>query len=179
MDKAAVFIDGGYLARVLEKDFGGIRIDLESFSNKLCEGAERLRTYYYFCMPYQSNPPTKEEKERYSAADRFVHALKMLSRFEVRLGKLGYHEGEYTQKRVDVMLSVDLVRMSWDKQIKRAVLVTGDSDFVPAVLAAKDAGVLTVLYYSTTSCHDELLEACDDTIEITKELLHSVKLKKE
>jgi len=34
--------------------------------------------------------------------------------------------------------------MSWDHQITKAVLVTGDSDFVPAIQAAKDAGVLTV-----------------------------------
>ena len=48
-----------------------------------------------------------------------------------------------------MMLGVDLVRMSWDKQIQRAVIVTADSDFVYAVQAAKDAGVITQLWYSS------------------------------
>lgn len=173
-----MFIDGGYLARVLEKEFNGIKIDFEAFSNKICKDVERLKTYYYYCMPYQSNPPTEEERKRYAAADRFMHALKRLPRFEVRLGKLVYRDGEFTQKRVDVLLAVDLVRMSWDKQINRAILVTGDSDFVPPVKAANDAGVLTILYYSPNSCHDELLETCGDKIKITDKLLNSVILKK-
>jgi len=95
----------------------------------------------------------------------------------VRLGKLICipSSGDYVQKRVDVLLSVDLVRMSWDHQIEKAILVTGDSDFVPAIQAAKDAGVLTVLYYSRAhpkvSALDELLYACDERIEITQDLI--------
>lgn len=178
MDKAAVFIDGGYLAKVLEWDFNRVRIDFELFSNELCQNAERLRTYYYTCMPYQSNPPTAEESARYSSMNKFIYNLKKLSRFEVKLGKLSYIGGEYVQKRVDILMAVDIVRMSWDKQIQRAVILTGDSDFVPAVQASKDAGVLTQLFYSNTSCHDELKDACDDRFEITQDLIDAVLLQR-
>ena len=126
-------------------------------------------------MPYQSSPPTEEERERYAAVDRFIYSLKKIPRFEVRLGKLGRHGTEFVQKRVDALLSVDLVRMSWGDQIDRAILITGDSDFVPAVQAAKDAGVLVQLYYAPGCVHDELLQVCDDRFEITKELIDSVK----
>ena len=65
--------------------------------------------------------------------------------------------------------------MSWGKQIGKAVIVTGDSDFVPAIQTAKDAGVLTVLYYSRAhpqvSALNELLYACDERVEITQELI--------
>jgi len=177
MDKAAVFIDGGYLARVLKDEYREVAIDFLALSEKLCQGCDRLRTYYYTCMPYQSSPPTTEEKARYAAMDRFVYSLKKIPRFEVRLGKLSYIRGEFVQKRVDVLLSVDLVRMSWGRQIQRAVLLSGDSDLVPAVQAAKEAGILTQVYYSRKSFHDELLQASDDRFEITKELINSVKLK--
>jgi len=177
------------MRRVLKEYFGEPSIDYEAFSNRLCEGAERLRTYYYDCMPLQSDPPTPEERRLYSGMDRFLYNIRRLSRFEVRLGKLifvpsrtsaGYvppdpRHGRFVQKGVDVLLSVDLVRMSWDKQIQRAVLVTGDSDFVPAVSAAKDAGVLTQLYYSRHAVHDELLAAFDDRFPITQELIDSVR----
>ncbi len=56
----------------------------------------------------------------------------------------------------------------------KAILVTGDSDFVPAIKAAKYAGVVIILYYSRglgVYAHDELLEAVDEKYEITQELI--------
>jgi len=171
LERAVVLIDGGYFAKVLDADFGRRRVDFAKFSDIVCDGYNRLRTYYYNCMPYQSNPPTEDERVRYSAADRFIHALKSLPRFDIRLGKLGRAGGELVQKRVDILLAVDLVRMSWGKQIGTAILVTGDSDFVPAIEAAKDAGVMVQLYYSKSSVHDELLAAVDEAFEITQDIL--------
>lgn len=172
-EKGAVFIDSGYLDKLL-MNLGKLHIDYEPLANMLCTNCERLRTYYYTCMPYQSNPPTPEEKIRYANADKFLYNIRKLPRFEVRLGKLSYHEGEYHQKRVDALMSVDLVRMSWDKQIQRAFLVTGDSDFVPAIMAAKEAGVLVKLYYEGGTVNDELYDACDDREQLTKSKLTSV-----
>lgn len=184
MDNAAVFIDSGYLSKVLKLIYK-VKIDYEKFSDLICgNDCKRLRTYYYDCMPYQDNPPTDEQRQRYASHDAFMYNLRRLNRFEVRLGKLIYipSTGDFVQKRVDVLLSVDLVRMSWDHQINKAVLVTGDSDFVPAIQAAKDAGVLTVLYYSKghpqITAIDELLYACDERIEIDKKLIDSCKWKK-
>lgn len=170
--RAGVFIDGGYLAKVLKEEFHEPRLAFDKFSDILVgSGYERLRTYFYYCMPYQSNPPTAEEKERYAKAQRWISALQRLPRFEVRLGKLAKRRDSFEQKRVDVLLSVDLVRMSWDHQIQKAVLVSGDSDFVPAVQAAKDAGALVHLFYSSYACHNELLDSCDERFLITKDLI--------
>jgi len=89
MDKAAVFIDGGYFAKILQ-GFGEPRLNFEDFSNELCKrsNAERFRTYFYDCMPYQGDPPTPEEKRRYKDKQSFITYLSKLPRFEVRLGKL-------------------------------------------------------------------------------------------
>lgn len=175
LERAAVLIDGGYIAKILEIEFGRPKIDFYKFSETVCDKYERLRTYYYTCMPYQSSPPTKEERRRFSAMDKFIYTLRKLPRFEVRLGKLGWAGGEFVQKRVDILLAVDLVRLSWGRQIGKAILVTGDSDFVPAVEAAKDAGILVQLYYSPTSIHDELLSTVDESFVITNKLIENVK----
>ena len=71
------------------------------------------------------------------------------------------------------------MRMSWGRQIDRAILVTGDSDFVSAVKAARDAGVVIILYYSRKPpmyVHDELLDNCDERYEITQGLIDSVRI---
>jgi uncharacterized LabA/DUF88 family protein len=103
-----------------------------------------MRTYYYNCMPYQSNPPTEDEKRRFSAMDKFIYTIQRLPRFECEAWKVGCIAGEFIQKRVDISLAVDLVRLSCTRSISKAVIVAGDSDFVPAIEAAKDSGVVVV-----------------------------------
>lgn len=199
MDKAGVFIDGAYLGKLLQ-EFGEPKIDFEIFSNELCEivDAEHYRTYYYNCLPYQSSPPTDEEKRRYSAMSGFINNyLGKLPRFEVRLGKLSRFDivcpkcssflrcdscnvnriKNYEQKRVDNLLTVDLTRLSWTRAIQKAILVTGDSDFVPVVDEAKHAGVSTIVFFcrkGTTTIHDELYNACDDRFEMDEDLIRKV-----
>jgi len=112
---------------------------------------------------------------------KFLHRLEQLSRFQIKLGRLQKYytesgEVDYRQKRVDVLLAVDLAQLSWTRNIGTAILVAGDSDFVPAVQTAKDAGVLVKLYYSNISVHDELLASADDKILITKSMLEKVVL---
>ena len=107
---------------------------------------------------------------------KFFNSLDRLDRFEVVFGKTVKRytaDGKeyFTQKGVDVRLAVDLVRLSWAGHIKIAVLIAGDNDFVPAVKAAKDAGVIVKLYYSKNSYSDELIAAVDEAEEITQELI--------
>jgi len=167
-DRAAVFIDGGYFDKVCES-LDRLRPDYERFSEKVCRQTERLRTYYYHCYPYQGSPPTLEERSRHASMDRFAHSLRMLRRFEVRLGRMQVVDGTYRQKGIDTLLSIDLVELASTGQIGKAVLVTGDSDFVPAVGRAKDKGVIVDLFYgSTTHVHADLLEVCDDRVPLPR-----------
>ena len=185
-DKADVFIDGGYFAKVRQA-LDVYKVDFEKFSDLLCGNMERLFTFYYDCPPFQSNPPTKEERIKKANFDKFEYSLKSYPRFQVRLGKLGRADircghcnnmtTKYKQKRVDNLLTVDLTRAIWKDNINKAILVTGDSDFVPAVDEANRAQILTHVYFlrsQTTAIHDELYMACSDRTEITKELLQKV-----
>ena len=141
--RTAVFIDNGYLSKV-QND--GARIDFLKFCNAVCDTHERLRTYFYDCKPYVSEPPTEEERARLSQYDKFAGRIEALPRFQMRYGKLRKNkDGSFEQKRVDILLAVELVRLSWSGQIGYAVIVTGDSDFVPAIEAAKDAGIMALL----------------------------------
>jgi len=176
MGRCAILIDGAYLDKVLENDFGRIRVDIGKLGDTLAGASERLRTYYYHCMPYMSNPPDEAEKRRFASMDSFVFNLKKLPRLQVRQGKLQRIGNQFHQKRVDIWMAVDLVRMSSSRQIEKSVLVTGDSDLVPAIEVARDCGVVVALYYSPNSRHDELLQACDERYEITKSLIDIVRL---
>jgi len=177
---AAVFIDGGYLDKILEYNFKKIKINYETFSNILSGKYERFRTYYYYCMPYRDSPPTDEQTTRYSNHQRFISALSRSTRFELRQGKLqkfydSSGQVDFRQKRVDGMLAVDMARLAWKGKIHHAILVAGDSDYTPAVQDVKDADVLVTLVYHPSSYHDELYSICDERREISKELIEKSK----
>ena len=91
MGIVAVFLDGGYLDKVMALDHGNARLDYAKLAAEMAAPDELLRCYYYHCAPYQSNPPTEEEKQRYAGRkQRFFRALSYLERFEVRLGRLAF-----------------------------------------------------------------------------------------
>ena len=173
-NRVAVFIDNGYLSKVLND---GKKVDFIRFCDVVCDGKERLRTYFYDCKPYVSEPPTPEEKAKVSHYNKFAGKVEGLPRFQMRYGKLRKNrDGSFEQKRVDILLAVELVRLSWSGQIGYAIIVTGDSDFVPAIEAAKDAGVITRLYYSRKAVHDELLSAVDERCEMDAAFIERVKM---
>ena len=180
--RAAIFIDGTYLNKLLEREFGRARIDYHLLAQLLAGDSEILRSYYYHCPPHQSNPPTEDELARVRSSEHFFAALRRLPRFEVRLGKLAYrgqdHDGRpiFIQKQVDIMLCVDLVRLAATSQVTQAILLAGDSDFLPAVEVAKNHGVLMSLWHGPQrpggghgSVHHELWSGCDERHELTME----------
>lgn len=179
--KAAIFVDGGYFDLV-SRDCGSPRIDFGKLATELSRPDDLLRTYYYHCLPYMSPVPTPEEEERYAGKQRFFSALNRLNRFEVREGKLEYRGTDressrpiFEQKRVDIYLGVDLVLLAVKQRIHRAILITGDSDFLPAIRAAKNEGVLIHLYHGTgpQQPHRDLWEEADDRTVITPDLLNT------
>ena len=163
--KTAIFIDGVYIGKFQKQT--GKQISFEKLNEELTKDEFRVRTYYYTCMPYRSDPPTKEEQELYRKVEKFHDAIDKLPRFEIKLGRLQKIGGKFTQKGVDMQLGVDLVQMSASKQIDKAILIASDSDFVYAIEKAKSAGVVTTLvYFSDDKINPSLEKASDEKIKI-------------
>jgi uncharacterized LabA/DUF88 family protein len=180
--RTAIFVDGAYFDFMLREEFGATRIDYERLSVELAGGADVLRTYYYHCPPYQSATPTVDERERQAKFDKFHHSLQSIPRYEVRLGKLefrgtdGTGRPRFEQKRVDILLGVDLTRLAAKGQITEAILLAGDSDFLPAVAAAKDDGVLVRLFHGRAP-HSDLRLMADERTQIDVAFIEKVKRK--
>jgi uncharacterized LabA/DUF88 family protein len=183
----AVFIDGGYLDKVLYRDHGNARIDFEKLAKLMSQPDELLRAHYYHCMPYQSNPPTPEESMRYGGRHRFITKLSLLPRFEVRLGRLVCRgidkttgERIFQQKRVDCMIGVDMALLAGKGKITNAAILTGDSDLMPAIESVKREGVLTTLWHGGLSPENrpsaELYALVDERRQFTTELIQGILL---
>lgn len=176
--RAAIFVDGEYLRRVLNDEFSSARVDYLLLSRKVASPSEILRAYFYDCMPYQSSPPTLHERSIYTKKRRFLDALRMLPRFEVRLGRLERREDaqrvvRYEQKRVDILLGVDMVQLAAKGHIREAVLIAGDSDFIPAVAVAKSEGVIVRLFHGQ-HCHADLMREVDERRRIDQSFIDEI-----
>src|SRR5437588_6715251 len=82
----AVFIDAGYLDKIMYYDHANARVDYRLLVQEIPAPDVLFRAYYYHCMPYQGHPPTDEERQRYASRHRFVTALRNIPRSEIRLG---------------------------------------------------------------------------------------------
>ena len=189
MGRLAIFVDGAHIDFLLRDEFGGPRLDYSAFSEAIraeiarrsADPVDLLRTYYYHCLPYQGNPPTQEERHRYSQMRKFLDALDRLPRFQVRQGRLVPRGTDavgrrlFIQKQVDLMLGLDLALLCAKGQVNYVALVSGDSDFVPACLVARQEGVAVWLVHGpsrgakqgTPTYHQQLWVAADERIEIT------------
>ena len=181
MERVAVFIDGGYLAKLLDAQ-GRPKVDFAKLAALLTGSDHLVRTYYYNAPPYKSPRPTPDEIRRLAGADNFHKALQAIPRFEVRLGKLAYRgvgqagQPIYVQKGVDILLCVDMLTLSLKQKIDKVCLLAGDSDFVPAVKASKDEGVIFSLWHGPrtgerATVDRELWDLCDERTELTPEVM--------
>ncbi len=181
MARIAIFIDGAYLLYTLREEFESPKIDYSLLATKIAGNRELLRAYLYDCLPYQSPKPTQEENERFSRRQRFFSRLQRNPRFQVRLGRLEFRgsaqDGSriFQQKRVDILLGIDLALLAAKHQITDAALLAGDSDFLPAVEVAKAEGVVVHLFHGQRP-HKDLYEACDERTQITQALIDAIRI---
>jgi uncharacterized LabA/DUF88 family protein len=194
-NRTAVLIDGAYLG-IVSKQFSGPdgkppKLDFVKLTDSLVaripvpSGAWRWRTYFYDSDPREVANPTPAQRQANNGKKDFLKRLEGFARFQVRRGKLelrGQNEDgsqKFEQKRVDVMLAVDMVRLAFEEHVEFIILVAGDSDFVPAIEAARAAGVTVILYYGGPTkdgfrqTHDELRLACDESVQIDRSLIEA------
>ncbi len=177
-EKSAIFIDAGYLNQIIKAYFNNTNVDFENLSKRLAEltKTEVLRTYYYHCKPYVRKGNV-EDQDRMNKMEKFLNRLKRIPRYQVRLGRLIKVGNSFKQKMVDVHLSLDLVDMCFEKQIDHAIILGGDSDFVPAIERAKRAGAIIHLFYHPDCVHNLLLDHCDELYEINDDFIKEINRK--
>ena len=176
MEDCIVFIDGAYLSLVSKFLGRGkpLKFDIKKFAENLAksEGLICKEIFYYNCPPFQGTPPTEEQEKRKAGYDKFISKLD-LAGINIREGRCQMINNEYTQKGVDVLLSIDLVRKA--KEIKNFILVACDTDFVPAIMDVKEKDkVKVILYYfkdkdSMFSMSDHILSVCNKKVKLKKE----------
>jgi len=186
-EKTLFFIDAGFLSK-LSKHFGKgdyVKFKIKDFVKKICskESVFPKKVFYYTAPPYQSSTPNKREIEKKENYDRFKHSL-------VKEGVI-FREGRiqrlkidnkfiYKQKGVDTLLTIDLSHIKEDYPlVKKIILVSSDTDFVPVIEDIKNRKIEVILYTyfdrirgSPFSLSNHLLKSSSRWIKLKEEDLY-------
>ena len=98
-------------------------------------------------------------------------ATKKLMRGEIKVSDLTENDFRFTveQKGVDMRIGVDIISMALKKQVQQIILISGDSDFVPAAKQARREGIDVILAPMGANIKPDLHEHIDGLINKTLE----------
>ncbi|MFF8100610.1 NYN domain-containing protein [Streptomyces sp. NPDC016640] len=145
MDRCIVLVDAGYLLGAAASLLAGepsrsrITVDHAALIQGLRDRAESdtrqplLRIYWFDGAP--DRVPQPEHRR-----------LRVMSRVTVRLGALTRSDGRWAQKGVDAAMHAELTELARNRACSDVVLVTGDGDLLPGMMAAKEHGVAVHLW---------------------------------
>lgn len=126
----------------------------------------------------------------YSWANEFLKELKHHRKFALRMGRISENQVYYTlkydstkkllngsltlealtendfsinieQKGVDMRIGIDISSLAYKKQVNQIILISGDSDFVPAAKQARREGIDFILDPMGATIKDDLFEHID------------------
>jgi len=165
-ERVVVFIDGSNFYHALKSDFGDAKIDFEKLVGKLV-GARRLVRIYYYNAPVNQT----REPDRAKAQQRFFDQIQRVPYLTLKLGRLEPRGAVQIEKGVDIVIAVDLIKYAHSDTYDTAILISGDSDFVPAVIAVQDLGKHVEMACAHSGLSDLLRKTCDRIVELTPDLL--------
>jgi len=137
------------------------------------EGEGLYRIFFYDSMPLDTiivHPVTKKrfnmkQTPEYAFRKKLHKSLAKLRKVALRLGRVDvtWRSSGYTlsQKQVDMKIGMDVASLAYKRLVDCIVLMSGDSDFVPAAKLARREGIDFILDPLGQRVKDELEEHVD------------------
>jgi uncharacterized LabA/DUF88 family protein len=167
--KAALLIDGGSLRALCRQNTRPI--DSPDYIEKVAlacfDGAEEdvFRIFYYDCAPYSGElkQPVSGAPRVFNGNDGWQHQLAQKNFFALRRGRLKFVDWElktpppagraltdadykpkFQQKGVDMRIGLDMATLAVKGGVERVILLTADTDFIPAMKLVRTEGLQVV-----------------------------------
>ena len=178
MKKVALLIDGGHLrttARQLGYRYNNDFVEEVARHCHRPEEEELFRILYYDCAPYQGTKPLPISGQEHDLTrpDSWISDLAKRPMFAVRLGVLKFRGWkpkktplgsgklsdsdfvpDFEQKGVDMRIGLDIAVLAASRAVERVILITADTDFVPAMKHGRRAGLQIVVIRLPRAIHN-------------------------
>lgn len=168
MRRAAVMVDGGFLrVKVVQ---AGLKYNNDYIEKvvkaSIAPDEELFRALYYDCAPFvgELTMPVSGAIVKHERSHSWVSDLASREYFAVRLGVLKFRgfrpktvpitpnelddehfEPVFEQKGVDMRMGLDIATFSDTHAVERIILITNDTDCIPAMKFGRRAGIQIVL----------------------------------
>jgi uncharacterized LabA/DUF88 family protein len=168
MPRIALLVDGGHLrvlARRANKNYNPDFVEKIAYA---CLAADEnlLRALYYDCAPFNGTVqmPVSGADKIFDKQDSWLRSLAARDLFAIRRGVLKFRGWEpkavpiapqvptdddfqpvFEQKGVDMRIGLDVAAFCVNRSVDRIVLITNDTDCVPAMKYARRGGIQTVI----------------------------------
>lgn len=195
--KTILLIDSGYLKNVFKNNEKFYEAEgIEEISKHIVNEIKRddpslylLRILFYDCLPYSGEVtlPVSKEKKVFNGKDLIMGKLAQKNYFATRTGTLKFRgwvlkessykkkeltdddfEPSFEQKGVDMRIGLDISQYAYDKSVDHIVLVSNDTDCIPAMKCARKNGIkmsLISLQKAKISpelkCHTDMIYCID------------------
>ena len=168
MINIAILIDGGHLRVLTRQAKLDYNPDYVQKIASVCALPEETatRVLYYDCAPYSgmTKLPVSGASHEFKGSDAWLRQLAAKDLFAVRRGVLKFRgwkprtlpvaarpltdsdfKPDFEQKGVDMRIGLDIANYAKTKAVDRIVLLTGDTDCIPAMKYGRIAGLQVVL----------------------------------
>lgn len=140
--RVAVFIDGSNFYYKL-KSIGisnSIYFQYGNFANWLADGRIVVDKKYYVGVVRAKETDEKGQKMRKNQRRLFNNLSSKSCGFVVERGYLMKNDGVFHEKGVDVKIAVDILVGAYENLYDTAILVSSDTDLIPAIEKARTLG---------------------------------------
>ena len=158
-ERIAIFIDAGNMFHA--SNSLKVKINYKRLINLLKKDRWLLRAYFYTGIPTPNLNLPQEYREQLRKQQNFLNELQNIG-IKVKTMPLKKTPEGFIEKGVDVLLATDMIVLAYNNAYDTAILVSGDSDYIPVVEMIQQLGkrVENVSFKSTSSY--DLRKVCDD-----------------
>ncbi len=139
---------------LLKKDVDLSKTTLNAWMNTFLEELKRKRK---FCLRLGT---LAEEQAEYNIRTEVTRKILNGEKTIESLSEADF-ELSVTQKGVDMKIGVDIASLAYKKQVDQIILISGDSDFVPAAKLARREGIDFILDPMRAHIKNDLFEHID------------------
>lgn len=143
-----------------------LNFDFTNLAKKLADGDQNIHSTYYVGKVRTEGT---EHTQRLFDNQRKLFAHLKKHAFSYSLGYLFKSDGKMREKGVDVNIAVDILVATYENLCDRIILVSSDTDLLPAIKKAKEKGKIVEYVGFSHKVSVALVANCSATTLLKKE----------
>lgn len=143
-----------------------LKFNFSSFARKLAKNCELVKCTYH--VGKIRTDGTKKTSELHTNQQKLFEHLKK-NKVNYSLGYLLKSDGKFHEKGVDVNIAVDILVNTYENLADRIIIVSSDTDLLPAIKKAKEKGKVVEYVGFSHKVSVALVANCSESTLLKKE----------